>query len=77
MEELPPLDISPYDPDERPYVRPRCNAKEYATMVGKEEIIPFLFDKDIYGWEVKGWDVDEDWGERPRIRIDLYRFNYN
>lgn len=44
-------------------------------MYNKEEILPFLFDKDVFGWEVKSWDIDSDWGLYTRIRIELYRFN--
>ena len=73
MEELHPLRIT-YGTDYTPR-RPDRPEIEVKNIFEKKDAICYLFDKDIAGWELGKWDVDEPFSNFKRIRIELYRFN--
>lgn len=50
-------------------------AKEVKYFHDKDEVIAFLFDKDLFGWEVRSWELNDAWNEYTQLHIDLYRFN--
>lgn len=45
------------------------------SFFSAEETIQFLSDKELFGWEVKSWDINDSWNEYTQLHIELYRFN--
>lgn len=69
-----PLKLWADGPDEIPY-KEIAPQKETWVSHNKEEAISFLFDKDVFGWEIKSWEFNlSDFGTTA-FTIELYRFN--
>lgn len=41
----------------------------------KDAVIGFLSDKEIFGWEVKGYDFLTEWNKYIQLRIDLFKYD--
>ena len=56
LEELPPIKVWVASPEDEYYCPKKLHpSSEEKYFYDKEEVITFLFDKDLFGWEVKGW----------------------
>lgn len=76
LEELPPIKVWVASPEDEYYCKKKLHpSSEVKHFWDKEEVIAFLFDKDVFGWEVRSWDLNENWSEVTEFYIDLYRFN--
>lgn len=40
----------------------------------KDEVIEFLSNKELFGWEVKGYDFLTEWNKYIQLRIDLFKY---
>jgi hypothetical protein len=62
-------------PEDRYYYKPPKLTHETKFFYNKEELVCFLFDKDIFGWEVKEWNITDFVMNATEMTIKLYRFN--
>ena len=46
---------------------------EFRTFTDSEEIIPFLFEREVFGWQVKEWNIEERWTSVSTMDIQLFR----
>ena len=76
LEELPPMPTWVVSPEDEYYCSKKLHpASEIKHFHDKEQVISFLFDNDLFGWEVRSWDINESWNEYVQLNIELYRFN--
>ena len=71
---MPPLQFYADTPEEK-YYRKRGQRNEVKYFYDKESVIAFLFDKDLFGWEVRSYIIEEPWSQMTQFKIELYRFN--
>jgi hypothetical protein len=65
LEEFPQNQSTKYEPrflDER-------------RFFNREEAFNFLSDCELFNWQVKGWDINDNWNEVTQFHIHLCRFN--
>lgn len=48
-----------------------------SCFVSADETIQFLSDKELFGFEVKSWDMNREWNTYGELRITLYRTGEN
>lgn len=75
LEELQPVRCWKPEPEDEYYNRAR-DRKTYYTFMDRDEVTAFLFDKDVFGWEVSEWSIDDLAEYFTTMTIKLYRFNY-
>ena len=76
LEEHSPIRCWNQEPEDVYYNRPRNPEPRIYTFMDRDEVTAFLFDHDIWGWEVSDWRVDDLAEYCPMMTINLYRFNY-
>ena len=48
---------------------------DMVSFFSKDDAFGFLFDKDLFGWKVRDWSVNQYAYKMDEINITLYRFN--
>ena len=48
---------------------------DMVSFFSKDDVVGFLFDKDLFGWKVRDWSVNQYAYKMDEINITLYRFN--
>ena len=67
-----PLNFQPCRPND--YYTIHQTREKQVWIYGKEEMITFLSDKELFGWEVKCYDFSQVWNEVDRLTITLFKF---
>ena len=67
-----PLDFQPCRPND--YYNIHQTKEMIRFIYGKDEMITFLSDKELFGWEVKCYEFNSDWNDVDRLTITLFKF---
>ena len=77
LEELQPIRCWKPEPEDVYYNRTHNpEPKAIHTFMDRDEVTAFLFDHDLFGWEVSEWRVEDLAEYFTTMTIKLYRFNY-
>ena len=54
---------------------PHSDQREYKLFYDADDVIAFLFDKDLFGWKVEHWNFNTQYYPPMNVDIRIYKFN--
>ena len=56
----------------RRFLQPPIQTRQFYD---KNDVIEFLADKDLFGWEIRSWNFEQSFSKFVEVKIELYRIN--
>ena len=54
---------------------PHSEQREFKLFFSADDVIAFLFDKEIFGWEVESWNFTTQYYPPMNVDIRIYKNN--